>query len=497
MLSRWPVPALLAALASAGPARADVTMHPLFTDNMVLQQQAKVPVWGKAAPGEDVAVTLFDGKMKTGEGTAKADDKGDWKVTLEPQKAGTTYRLEVKGKTDVTLSNVAVGEVWVCSGQSNMEWSVNASGEADTVKQGALNANLRLFTVAPKVSGKPIDDYAELKHLSGWTTCKPENVGGFSACAYHFGQTIQKALNVPVGLIHSSWGGTLCEAWTSHDGLDAVDPLKYLAAAGKKAENTPPKLRSAGGANPNVPTVLYNAMIHPLLPYTIKGAIWYQGESNAGRAYEYRTLFPAMIEDWRKKWGSEIAFHLVQLAPWHANDADGVSWAELRDAQFHATRKLKGVGMACITDGGDLYDIHPKSKVIAGSRLGRSALAVTYGKPVIGSGPTYKSHKIDGDKVTLAFDHVGGGLMARYGTLNGFAVCGDDGYFYPAKATVAGSGKDTIVVTCDKVAKPVAVRFGWKNYPLVNVYNIDGKGPGLPMVPFRTDDFPYTTMPKK
>lgn len=492
MLSRW---SLLAVLVAAGTARADVTMHPLFTDNMVLQQGAKVPVWGKAAPGEEVSVTLFDGKMKTGEGTAKADDKGNWKVTLEPQKVGTTYRLEVKGKTAVTLSNVAVGEVWVCSGQSNMEWSVDASGEADTVKKGALNANLRLFTVAPKVSGKPIDDYAELKHLSGWDTCKPENIGKFSACAYHFGQTIQKALNVPVGLIHTSWGGTLCEAWTSQDGLAAVDSLKYLAEAGKKAETVKPALRGQPGANPNVSTVLYNAMIHPLLPYSIKGAIWYQGESNAGRAYEYRTLFPAMIQDWRNKWGSEIAFHLVQLAPWHANDADGVSWAELRDAQYYATQKLKGVGMACITDGGDLYDIHPKSKDKAGTRLGRSALALTYGKPVVGSGPTYKSQKIDGDKVTVTFDNVGGGLMARYQALNGFTACGEDGYFYPAKAVI--TGKDTIVVTCEKVAKPVAVRFGWKNYPMVNVFNIDGKGPGLPMVPFRTDDFPYTTMPKK
>lgn len=493
---RWSV---LALVAAAGTARADVTLHPLFTDNMVLQQGAKVPVWGKAEPGEEVAVKLMSEKsIPFAEGTAKADDKGDWKVVLAELKvdAVSGYVLEVKGKNTITLKNVAVGEVWVCSGQSNMEWAVDISGEAEKVKKGALNANLRLFTVAPKVSGKPINDYAELKHLSGWATCKPENVGGFSACAYHFGQTIQKALGVPVGLIHTSWGGTVCEAWTSHDALDAVDSLKYLAANGKKAEGTAPKLRSAGGTNPNVPTVLYNAMIHPLLPYAIKGAIWYQGESNAGRAYEYRTLFPTMIEDWRKKWGSEIAFHLVQLAPWHASDADGVTWPELREAQYLTTKKLKGVGMACITDAGDLFDIHPKAKDVAGFRLGRAALAVTYGKSVNGSGPTYKESKIDGDKVTITFENVGGGLTAKgYQTLNGFTMCGEDKYFYPARAVI--SGKDTITVTSEKVAKPVAVRFNWKNFPVSNVYNLSGKAADLPMVPFRTDDFPLTTMPKK
>jgi sialate O-acetylesterase len=480
MLSRrW---SALALVLAAGTARADVTLHPLFTDNMVLQQKAKLPVWGKAAPGEEVAVKLFDGKTVTGEGAAKADDKGDWKVALEPQKAGTDYRLEVKGKTEVTLRNVAVGEVWVCSGQSNMEWSVNASGEADRVKAGALNANLRLFTVAKKTSPTPLNDYADLKHLSGWASCTPQNVGGFSACAYHFGQAIQKALNVPVGLINTSWGGTVCEAWTSAEAMDAVDSLKYLGERARAAK---------AGNNPNQPAVLYNAMIHPLLPYSVKGAIWYQGESNAGRAYEYRTLFPTMIEDWRKKWGTDIAFHLVQLAPWHASDADGVAWAELREAQTLATTKLKGVGMAVITDGGDLFDIHPKSKDMAGSRLARAALAKTYEQKVIGSGPTYKEMKVEGDKVTLTFDNVGTGLMAKYPTLNGFTACGEDRYFYPAKAVVQGT--DTIVVTCDKVSKPVAVRFGWKNYPIVNVYNKEG----LPMVPFRTDDFPYTTMPKK
>lgn len=466
-----------------------MTLHPLFTDNMVLQQKAKVPVWGKAAPGEEVSVVLFDGKTKTGTGTAKADDKGDWKVTLDEQTAGTTYRLEVKGKTDVTRTNVAVGEVWVCSGQSNMEWSVDASFDPVKVKAGALNANLRLLTVAKKTSTTPLTDYADLKHFSKWAECKPDNVGGFSAVAYHFGLAVQKALNVSVGLIHTSWGGTPAEAWASAEALAAVPELKYYADRATAAAAQFEKEKKAVG--PNTPASLYNAMIHPLLPFAAKGAIWYQGESNAGKAYEYRTLFPTMIEDWRKKWGTDLAFHCVQLAPWHGGDTDGVSWAELREAQTLTATKLKGVGMAVITDVGDLLDIHPRDKTTVGNRLARAALARTYGQKVVGSGPTYKGMTADGDKVTLAFENVGTGLVAKYATLNGFTACGEDKYFYPAKAVLQGT--DAVVVTCDKVAKPVAVRFGWKNYPVVNVYNKEG----LPMVPFRTDDFPYTTMPKK
>jgi sialate O-acetylesterase len=487
MLSRrWSV---LAVLVVAGFARADVTLYPLFTDNMVLQQGAKLPVWGKAAPGEEVTVTLLKGKMKAGTATAKTDDQGDWKVTLDEQTAGSTYRLEVNGKNAVALTNVAVGEVWVCSGQSNMEWPLNASYDADRAKAGALNANLRLFTVAKKTSTTPLTDSADLTHFSGWASSKPDNVGGFSAVAFHFGQTLQKALNVPVGLIHTSWGGTPAESWASVEALAAVPELKYYADRATASAAQFAKDKKAVG--PNTPGSLYNAMIHPLLPFPVKGAIWYQGESNAGKAYEYRTLFRTMIQDWRTKWGTDIAFHLVQLAPWHANDAEGVTWAELREAQTEATKKLKGVGMAVITDVGDLLDIHPRDKTTVGNRLARSALAKTYEKSAVGSGPTYKESKTDGDKVTLAFDNVGGGLMARYGTLNGFTVCGEDQYFYPAKAVI--QDKDTIVVTCDKVAKPVAVRFCWKNFPVANVYNKDG----LPMVPFRTDDFPWTTMPKK
>ncbi|MDB5310068.1 MAG: sialate O-acetylesterase [Gemmataceae bacterium] len=479
---------------AAAPARADVKPHPLFTDNMVLQQGVACPVWGKADPGEQVQVSIE--RKTVGEGSAagtsaQADPDGNWKVALPAQKAGTGYTLTVKGKTTVEFKNVAVGEVWVCSGQSNMEWSVNASTDPEKVKAGAKNPLVRLFTVQKRTATAPITDQGDLKHFSKWDECGPETVAGFSAVAYHFGNHLQKNLpgNVPVGLIHTSWGGTPAEAWTSTGALDAVPELKYYADAARKAEGA----KQAVG--PHTPASLYNAMIHPLLPFAIKGAIWYQGESNAGKASEYRTLFTTMIEDWRKKWGNEFPFLCVQLAPWHAGDADGVSWAELREAQLLATQKLKNVGMAVITDVGDLYDIHPRDKTTVGNRLGLYARGMTYGQKVVHSGPVYKAMKVDDDKAVLSFDHVGGGLQARYQTLNGFEVCGEDHEFYPAKAVIAG---ETVVVSSAKVKKPVAVRFGWKNYPVVNLFNktADGKQTALPATPFRTDDFPLTTAPK-
>ena len=247
-------------------------------------------------------------------------------------------------------------------------------------------------------------------------------------------------------------------------------------------------------------------MLYPVMPYAIRGAIWYQGESNAGRAYEYKTLFTTMITDWRKNWDRraeplfadspypqrDFPFYAVQLAPWHAGDADGVTWPELREAQTLATKTLKNVGMAVTTDVGDLLDIHPKDKLTVGTRLALAARAQTYGQKIAGSGPTYKEMKIDGEKVTLSFDNIGGGLVKKYEVLNGFTICGEDHYFYPAKAELIVKD-NTIVVSSDKVSKPVSVRFGWKNYPVLNLYNKDG----LPAVPFRTDDFPWTTGPKK
>jgi sialate O-acetylesterase len=272
----------LAAVAGFAPAaRADVTPHPLFTDHTVLQRDAAIPVFGLAEPGEEVTVSLGDATAK-----ATADKDGKWLAKLPAQKAGTDKTLAIKGKNTVELKNVAVGDVWVCSGQSNMEWSVNASWDADRFKNQPQNKNVRLFTVAKRTSTTPLSDQKDLKHFSGWAEPTAGNVGGFSAVAYHFGNHLQGTVKVPIGLIHTSWGGTPAEAWTSLEALDADPALKHYATAAKNAK---------GQVGPGTPASLYNAMIHPLLPFAVKGAIWYQGESNAGRAAEYRTLFPAMI----------------------------------------------------------------------------------------------------------------------------------------------------------------------------------------------------------
>lgn len=480
----------------AGPAAADVKLHPLFTDNMVLQRETDVPVWGTADPGEEITLRLSAPGGGAQVKDATADDKGRWKAVLSTRGGvGPGYTLTVSGKNTVRVKNVAFGEVWVCSGQSNMEWAVDWSGEAEKTKAAAKNPNLRLFTVKKRTATAPITDHADLGHFTKWDECSPETVGGFSATAYHFGQHLQKALGVPVGLIHTSWGGTPAEAWASVEALDAVPELKHY---GEKARGTKPGEDKNQPVNPHTPGSLYNAMIHPLLPFAVKGAIWYQGESNAGRAAEYRTLFPAMIADWRARWGKELPFYCVQLAPFINGDPDGVAYAELRDAQRHATTVLKDVGMAVITDAGDLFDIHPRDKATPGTRLALAAEAQTYGLKTAGSGPVFKGLKADGPRAVLSFDHVGGGLAARTGPrefrpdrpVAGFEVCGEDRVFLPAKAKIEG---DTVVVSSEKVPAPVAVRFGWKNFPVTNLYNKDG----LPASPFRTDDFPLTTAPKK
>jgi len=508
-------------------ARADVKPHPLFTDNAVLQRDVEIPVWGLAEPGEKVTVELS--RKETASASAVADKDGKWMVKLPKHPAGTGFKLKFTGKNVVDLQNVAIGEVWIGSGQSNMEWSINASLDPDKVKAAAANPNLRLLTVQKRTAASPIDDQNDLKHFTKWAAASPENVGGFSAVLYHFGSNLQKNLpmNMPVGLIHTSWGGTPAQAWASTEALQAQPDLKgygdaaasakaalekqikefdtdkakaaYEAALAKwtvaaekaKEEKKPipqkPTLQQKpSSVGPGTPASLYNAMIHPLLPYAIKGAIWYQGESNAGQAYQYRNLFATMIKDWRAKWGYDFPFYLVQLAPFNSGNPDAPTWAELREAQYLATVKLPKVGMAVITDVGHPTDIHPKDKLTVGTRLALAARAQTYGEKIEFSGPIYKALKVEGDKAVLTFDHVGGGLVVKGEELTGFTVAGEDKMFHPAKAVITA---DTVVVTSDKVTKPVAVRFAWKNFPVVNFFNKDG----LPAGPFRTDDFPLTT----
>lgn len=663
IIRRFLMPTVVPLLLSlSGAARADVRVPSVIGDNMVLQQGHKVRLWGTAEPGERVTVTFNASAAR-----AVADARGRWQVFVGPLKAGGPFELSVAGRNTLTFRNVLVGEVWVCSGQSNMEWPlVNAQDGEREVAQ-ADYPEIHLFTVSKKTSATPLEDVE-----GRWVVTRPETAAQFSAVGYFFGRELYRRLKVPIGLIHTSWGGTPAEAWTSraalaaepalkpildrfdaelkdlprlqseyerarvewgrqyvtqdpgnkgeamgyadparefadwkkmrvpqawesagldvdgsvwfrrevnvpaawagHDltlSLGAIDdfdttyfdgvrvgstgeetpnswtvPRRYrvpgslvragrnviavrvfdrvgnggfvggemwLAPAGDakgepvpldgdwyyKEELTVPSRQidysrqpqAPGPANQNNPTVLYNAMLAPLLPYTIRGAIWYQGEANAGRAYQYRTLFPAMIRDWRAAWGNgDFPFYFVQLANWKARPKDSIDseWAELREAQTMTLKAAPNTGMAVTIDIGNPDNIHPRDKLDVGLRLARWALAETYHQKVEPSGPLYDSDKVEGDKIRVRFRHAGG-LKTRDGAVPaGFFVAGDDRKFVPAEARIEGNA---VVVWSKDVPRPAAVRYAWADNPSGNLYNAEG----LPASPFRTDEWPELT----
>lgn len=613
-----------------------------------------MPIWGKASPGGKVTVILNGRKQST---AAQPDSL--WMVKLPPMSAGGPYELKVIGKDTLTFRNVMIGEVWVCSGQSNMEMPLAGWGEVLNYAREIAEADypaIRLFQVNHALSLTPKDDI----DAQPWVECRPTTVGNFSATAYFFGRALYKELGVPIGLIHSSWGGTVAEAWTAADALMTLEDFKpavealqvealneaevrasyqqrlaewqklveqkiSIALAGSPSWQAPgyddgnwktmqlpslwenaglpnfdgivwfrkivtlpdllpnetftlklgaiddqdityvngvqvgatdgynkPReykidaglfkpgrnviavqvLDTGGGGglwgakeelvlsssagkqmslagewkyltavnlkdvpprplppdNPNRPTVLYNAMIHPLIPFALRGAIWYQGESNASRAYQYRTLFPTLINCWRQKWGQgDFPFLFVQLANFKptAPEPGDSDWAELREAQL-MTLSLPNTGMAVAIDIGDAFDIHPKNKQEVGRRLALNALAKAYGRNIVYSGPIYKSMSFEGNKIRLKFDHVGSGLVARGPKLTGFAIAGTDKKFVWAEAEIEG---ETVLVWSPKVPDPAAVRYGWADNPNCNLYNREG----LPASPFRTDDWPGIT----
>ncbi len=638
-----------------GMTYANVRLPQIISDNMVLQRNTELKIWGWADKGEKVTVTFNEIKQ-----TTKAGKDGTWAVLFPAMKEGGPYTILIKGRNEIKLTNIMLGDVWVCSGQSNMEWPLSLTRNAEEAIASASFPDMRLFQCPHNVQFAPVDDVTG----NAWQLCTPETAAKFSAVGYYFGHYIHNDLNVPIGLLWTAWGGTVAETWISEESIrqfgdfnsnlqamKEFDPDKVVAKRkaqidsmmktfstdekglvddkavwadpdndvtrwksmdlpvlwesaglfgvdgmvwfrkefelpadvasdgltlylgpiddsdltwinGKKVGETinrynedriyqvPPEIlkpgknvivvrvEDTGGGGgiwgkpeqmkivsesfnlslagpwkvrfnssdikvdmssfvgPNsFPTLLYNGMIHPFLNYPVKGAIWYQGESNAGRAYQYRTLLPLLINDWRKNWNNpEMPFLFVQLANYMKPPVEpGESeWAELREAQL-MTLNLPNTGMAVIIDIGEADDIHPKNKLDVGNRLALYALKIAYGKEIVYSGPIYKSMTVSGHKIFIEFNNTGSGLVChdRYGYVKGLSIAWKDHKFHWAKAYIENN---KVVVYNDKVDNPVAVRYGWADNPDdVNLYNIEG----LPASPFRTDDWPGITLNNK
>ena len=649
-------------LLMALTTKAIVKMPAVFSDNMVLQQKSNVSFWGTASPAKNVKiVTSWDQKVYE----TAVSSNGTWETKVTTPSYGGPFTIEVSDGTPLVLHNVMIGEVWICSGQSNMEMPLAGWGKILNYEQEIAAANypdIRLLQVNKVTSTQPLTDLSVA--AGGWISCSSQTVAEFSSVGYFFGATLYHDLKIPIGLINTSWGGTIAEAWTSgsmlktmpdfstavvniekindkginsnsnyeqqlavwrsglvkadngyqngkarwtdvnfvdadwksmeipcswedkglnnFDGvvwlrktvsipanwqnqelklsLDMIDddditffngveigrtegwnldrtytiPAKLVKSgkavitvrvfdsgggggiygdpakinlslnagnrielAGKWQYNIGFNLAQVPGQpidpnNPNRPTVLYNAMIHPIIPFTIRGAIWYQGESNDSRAYQYRELFPLMIKDWRKQWNLDFPFYFVQLANYtkSAEQPEESNWAELREAQLR-TLHLENTGMAVTIDIGDEKDIHPKNKKEVGRRLALIAEAKTYNQNVVYSGPVYNTFVIEGNTIRIKFSHTDGGLKTPDGAaLKGFAIAGSDHKFRWAEATIDGN---EIVVSCKEISDPIAVRYAWAKNPVCNLYN----GAGLPASPFRTDDWPGVTAGQK
>ena len=512
----------LALLAFSNVFSAELRTPSVIGENMVLQQKHENPIWGWAEEGEQISVSIAGQTHKV-----KADKSGYWKVVLAPMDASAKAKtLSIKGKSSSLIySNVLVGEVWLCSGQSNMGWALGNSDDADLETMTANHPDLRLISVPQIGTQKPQNDFK-----GQWESTTPEIAKQFSAVGYLFGRRLHLALGVPVGLIDNAWGGSACEAWIPRDRLNATPVAKpYMqlwketeenydakAAQGKyeaqKAKWTEQvkKAQAAGKPRPRAPRAprnpltgqhrpanLYNGVLKPIIGYGIKGAIWYQGESNSGRGHAYREVFPLMIETWRRDWNQgDFSFYWVQLADFMNEDEEPMdnNWPELREAQTLTLDKLKNVGEAVIIDVGEGRDIHPRNKQTVANRLVRNALAKDYGIKVPHQSPRYKSMETKDGKAILAFDHVGTGLYTfDVREPIGFAICGEDKKFVWAKAKLVG--KDKVEVWAEGIDQPVAVRYAWSNNPVCNLYSKTGSVT-LPATPFRTDDFPMVTKGK-
>ncbi|WP_432798564.1 sialate O-acetylesterase [Poriferisphaera sp. WC338] len=484
----------------------------MISDHAVMQADKPIAIWGWGEAGKKVSVKLGD---QVGE-TVVGDD-GKWQLKLGVMKAGGPYRLEVSSAGEsIWVKDVLIGEVWLCGGQSNMEWRLHESeGGKEAIKNSA-DGEMRYFLVTKRVSRKPVEEVE-----GEWKVISPETAGGISGVGYYFGKELREHVGEPVGLVNSNWGGTRVEAWTSEESLKAnVAGQQILKANASWEALSEAKLEQYTKAiaeyevkrinaeptdrRPWVPlelqrrhygSNLYNGMIHGVSQYTMRGAIWYQGESNAGRAEQYIELFPLLIEDWREQWGQDaFAFGFVQLANYYEKQKEPVqaaTWPELREAQLLTLKRVPDTGMAVITDIGEAKDIHPRNKKDVGIRLSLWARATQYGeKELVYSGPIYADHAIEGDQIRIKFDHVGDGLMASDGSeLRGFAIAGEDKKFVWAEAVIQGK---SVVVSAAGVKKPVSVRYNWANNPVGNLVNKNGLQASL----FRTDDWPRVTRGK-
>ncbi len=481
-----------------------VRLASVFQPHMVLQRNMRIPIWGWASPGALVTV-----KLKGLSASARADGKGKWTARIGPLKPGGPYILQVNsGGTTLKLRDVLVGDVWIASGQSNMDWQVDQSMNAEEEIAKACFPKIRLLKVGKMVGIEPFD------YLSGgkWKPCAPESVGEFSGVAYFFGRHLHRRLGIPIGLIHTAFGGTPISSWMPIEDLKACPASKPVFSWWTRIMKTFPerlkryeqiearwkvaarKARQEGKPIPekpypplgpghdHQPAGLYNAMVYPLVPYGIKGVIWYQGEENVKQAHQYKQLFPALIKGWRRVWGQgPFPFLFVQLAGFGIWDHE--YWPWLREAQ-EAALALPNTGMAVAIDIGEKANIHPPNKQEVGRRLALIALAQVYGWKVPYSGPVYQSMEVHGDRVRISFTHIHSGLEIRKGkTLRGFELAGKDRKFYPAQALIEG---DLVVARSPKVPHPVAVRYGWAGFPGCNLYN----KAGLPARPFRTDSWP-------
>lgn len=514
---KHPLLLLSTLLALTVSSRAELKLPAIIGDNMVLQQKQEDPVWGWDTPGTKVTVT-FAGQTKT----AEADKDGRWTVKLDAMPANATPQaMTIKGTTERTLQNILIGEVWMCSGQSNMQWSVSGDWKGDLEALTAKIPGLRLISV-PQIGTQELQN----DFKGQWAASDSNNSKGFSAVGFFFGRYLHQALGVPVGLINNAWGGSAAEAWVRRDSLDKDARFKLLMDGWKQREaqlitdkaktdfeaamvkwkeddakakaegKTPPRAPSSpqsiltGNARPGN---IFNGVMNPTLGYGMKGVIWYQGESNAGRAWEYAQLFPYMIEQWRAEWKQgDFPFYWVQLADYMAEKPEpgDSAWAELRESQTK-TLQLPNSGQAVIIDLGEANDIHPKNKTDVAARLARWALAKDYDVKIAYRSPEYKSIQIAGNKATVTLDCFGGILRTvDVSEVKGFAVCGEDKVWQWAQAKIVGN--DKVEVWSDKVPAPIAVRYAWADNPVCNLRTKDG----LPVTPFRSDDFEMTTKPK-